>query len=186
MTTHCNAHPSTMLNRLIALLLPLCLALAAHAAEVVTPDSIVSFTVPDEFTTFSSDEIKQKWPTSASPPSFAVGNPKRSTSIAYDLKANPLRAENLDQALKAFEAVFSRIVPGIVWKRREMVELAGRKWVMMELTSNAIDSDIYNIMLITSFRGRMLTLNFNSTKRDFEQMEPALRRSVASLKVNDG
>lgn len=30
----------------------------------------------------------------------------------------------------------------------------------------------------------LLALNFNSTKRDFVDMEPVLRRSVASIKLN--
>lgn len=175
-----------MLQRLLAsisLALASWLALGAHAGEVVTPDAAVTMTVPDDFTPFSADEIKQKWPT-ASPPAFAVGNSTRTTSIAYDLKANPARLEDLDKLLGAFAAVFTRVVPGIAWKRREITEIDGRKWAMLELTSNAVDTDIYNIMLITAFRGRMLTLNFNSTKSDFVHMEPALRRSVASLRLS--
>lgn len=173
-----------MLTRSIAAVVLSLFALAVHAGEVVTPDSAVTFTVPDDFTPFSADEIKQKWPTAASPPSFVVGNASRATSIAYDLKANPLKLEELPQAMKTFEAVFTRIVPGIAWKRRELIELGGRQWVMLELTSNAVDTDIYNIMLITSFRGRLLALNFNSTKSDFVPMEAALRRSVASVKLS--
>lgn len=174
-----------MLNRRLAFVLPVFLALAVQAGEVVTPDAAVTLTVPDDFTSFSADEIRQKWATSASPPSFVVGNKKRSTSIAYDLKPNKLRPEDLDQAMKVFEGVFTRVVPGISWKRREIIEIGSRKWVMLELSSNAVDTDIYNIMLITSFQGRMLALNFNSTKRDFIQMESALRRSVASIQLRE-
>lgn len=174
-----------MLPRSISALLLSLFVLTAQAGDFVTPDSAVTLTVPDDFTVFSANEIKQKWPTSASPPSFVVGSTSRSTSIAYDLKKNPLKLEELDQAMMAFEGVFTRIVPGISWKRREITEIAGRKWVMLELTSNAVDTDIYNIMLITSFRGRMLALNFNSTKRDFVQMESALRRSIASIKLSE-
>ena len=174
-----------MLSRSIAAVLLFLLALTARAGDVVTPDSAVTITVPDDFTSLSADEIKQKWPTSASPPSYVVGNRSRSTSIAYDLKANPLKPEDLPKAMKAFEAVFNRIIPGISWKRRELTEIAGREWVMLELTSSAVDTDVYNIMLITSFRGRMLALNFNSTKQDFAQMESVLRRSVASVKLGD-
>jgi hypothetical protein len=174
-----------MLYRLLALVLFPCLAFTAQAGDVATPDAVVTLTVPDDFTALSREEIQRKWPTSASAPSFAVGNKSRSTSIAYDLKPNPLRQEELGQALQAFEGVFTRIVPGIDWKRREIIEMAGRQWVMLELTSSAVDTDIYNIMLITAYRGRMLAMNFNSTKQDFEAMEPALRRSVASLRLKE-
>lgn len=174
-----------MLNRLLSLFPVLLLAFTAHAGEVVTPDGAVTLTVPDGFTTLSADEIRQKWPTSASPPSFVVGNTERSTAIAYDLKANALPPKDLDKALKAFEGVFTRIIPGIVWKRRELTEIAGRQWIQLEFTSHAVDTDIHNVMLATSFRGRMLAMNFNSTKRDFAEMERPLRDSIASLRLRE-
>lgn len=56
---------------------------------------------------------------------------------------------------------------------------------LLDGTSGSSHARIYNIMLITSFHGKMLTMNFNSTKGDFEHVESALRRSVASVKVNE-
>lgn len=157
--------------------------LTAQAASVNTPDGAISFEIPDDFTPLDANEIALKWP-SASPPSFAVGNATRSTSIAYDLKQNSLPENDLPQAMKAFEGVFNRVIPGIDWKRRELIEQAGRRWVLLEFGSNAVDTDIHNIMLITSYQGRMLTLNFNATGSEFPKMAPALNRSIDSIAVH--
>ena len=70
-----------------------------------------------------------------------------------------------------------------MWKRKEIIEMAGQRWIFLEMTSSAIDTDIYNIMLITPFDGKMLIFNFNSTKEDFAEQEAALRASVASIRL---
>ncbi|CAA6677571.1 Unannotated [Lentimonas sp. CC4] len=51
------------------------------------------------------------------------------------------------------------------------------------MTSNAVDADIYNIMLITGLNGQMLAFNFNSTKSDFPKYENSLRESIKSIKL---
>ena len=53
----------------------------------------------------------------------------------------------------------------------------------MEMTSNAVDTDIYNIMLLTGVEEKMLVFNFNSTKKDFPKYEAALRKSLNSVKL---
>ncbi|SIQ23107.1 hypothetical protein SAMN05421647_10376 [Marinobacterium stanieri] len=69
------------------------------------------------------------------------------------------------------------------WKKQEVIHLSGRDWIYFEVTSNAIDTDIYNIMLVTSYGKEMLLFNFNSTKEDFPQYEKALRNSVNTIKI---
>lgn len=38
------------------------------------------------------------------------------------------------------------------------------------MTSRAIDQDIHNIVMVTAHRGKMLTFNFHSTKKQFPQI----------------
>ena len=106
---------------------------------------------------------------------------RETTTIAYQLKAHPVKESDLPEVQKAFAQIFDRVIPGIEWKQNALVELVGQKWLFMEMTSRAIDQDIYNIMLITSHKGEMLMFNFNSTKKDFPKMEKALRDSIKSI-----
>ena len=82
-----------------------------------------------------------------------------------------------------FGTLMGRAIANLVWKRKEIVEMQGQRWIWLEMTSSAIDTDIYNIMLITPFDGRMVIFNFNSTKEEFAQNEAALRASVASIRL---
>lgn len=103
--------------------------------------------------------------------------------MAYDLKPHEIPQEALPEVQKSFTQLFKRIIPDIAWKKNEIIEHSGQKWLMMEMTSNAIDTDIYNIMLMTGFEGKMLIFNFNSTKEDFPKYEAELRASLNSIKL---
>lgn len=150
------------------------------AATFSLPEAGVSFQAPNGFTKLSAQEIAIKYPASRAP-SFVVGDSRRTTSIAFDLKPRALPADRLLEAKAAFESLFDRIIPGIEWQQKKLIEMQGQQWIYLEMTSRAVDTDIHNIMLITSRYGKLLMFNFNSTKEDFPRMERALRRSIRSI-----
>jgi hypothetical protein len=112
-----------------------------------------------------------------------VGNKRRTTTIAYDLKPESIPADKLDEVRLSFEQTFQRIVPGLVWIERKTIELSGRKWIYLEMSSSAVDTDIHNIILVTAFEGKMLVFNFNSTKEEFPKVEQTLRSSLQSISM---
>ena len=168
--------------RLIPLILLVGAVLGAHATTFSVPGAGVSFDAPDGFTALSRDEIAIKFPSTRAP-SGVIGNARRTTTIAYELKQDKLTPEQLGEAKQAFEQLFERIIPGLEWKAKTIVQLQGQRWIQLEMTSHAIDTDIHNIMLIASREGRMLIFNFNSTKSEFPSVENALRASIRSIKI---
>lgn len=168
--------------RLAALILLLGLALGAHAAKFSVPGAGISFDAPTGFTALSKDEIAVKFPSNRAP-SGVIGNARRTTTIAFELKPDKLAPQQLGEAKEALERMFERIIPGLEWKGRKIVQLQGQDWIQLEMSSRAVDTDIHNIMLVTSRDGRILIFNFNSTKSEFPFVENALRDSIRSIKV---
>ncbi len=166
----------------LALLLAPLLASSAWSASFSIPGAGVSFEAPEGFTELTADEIRQKW-ISGTPPKFAVGNERRTTTIAYDLKPHKVQASQIGEVKTFFEKTFERIIPGLAWQRREMIEHGGQTWVLFEMTSNAIDTDIHNLMLFTPYREQLLIFNFNSTRQEFPALEAALRRSLLTIRL---
>jgi hypothetical protein len=176
----------TMLTMNKAFILIAVLALlscSASAKEVSIDGGSVTFVVPDDFTELSQEEINSKYP-AVNAPKQVIGAAGRTTTIAYQLKAQPVKESDLPDIQKAFTQVFDRLIPGIEWKQNALVDLVGQKWLLLEMTSRAIDQDIHNIMLITPHKGQMLMFNFNCTKKDFSKMEKVLRDSIKSIKLN--
>lgn len=81
------------------------------------------------------------------------------------------------------EQTLPRMVPGLTWLAREIVEINRTRWVHFELTSHAIDTDIHNHMYMTSFDGKLLGFNFNSTIAQYEKYKDALARSRNSIRI---
>ena len=173
-------------SKFAATLLGLALAISCSAVfareKMSVPGSTVSLEIPAGFTPLTTADIAIKFPRT-NPPGYVVGNARRTTSIAYDLKPQPIKDAGLEEGLQVFGTLMGRLIPNLVWKRKEIIEMAGQRWIFLEMTSSAIDTDIYNIMLITPFDGKMLIFNFNSTKEDFAEQEAALRASVASIRL---
>ena len=166
-------HITTALFTLISSLL---------AEPIKVADSEVTFDPPEGFKPLSKEIIAAKWPSNRAP-TYAVGTSTGSTTVAYDIKPNDIPQEALPEVQKSFTQLFERIIPGLAWKKNEIIEHSGQKWLMVEMTSNTVDTDIYNIMLVTGFEGKMLVFNFNSTKEDFPKYEAALRKSLKSVKL---
>ena len=145
--------------------------------------SKAAFSPPDRFKPLSQELIETKWP-NRNGPRFVVGNERGTTTVAYDVKAQDISRMELEDIRAGFEQTFTRVIPGIQWKANKIIEHEGRNWIYMEMTSNAIDTDIYNILMLTGVGTQLVIFNFNSTKEDFPEYEGALRGSVKSIKIS--
>ena len=168
---------------LIALVAGLCLTISdAHAATFTMEDGAVRFEAPVGFKPLSRKLIETKF-ARGRPPSFVVGTERATTTIAYDLKATAVAPNQLTAFRKRLTKVLPRIVAGLKWIENKTVKIDGRDFGLMEMTSTAIDTDIHNIMLFTSYQGRLLIFNFNSTREEFPQYEAQLRESIETIRI---
>lgn len=171
-----------MIRFVVLFSLILTLAPIVDAKTISLQDGAITFEAPDEFEAIPEDVLAIKYPSSRAP-RYVIGNDNAGTTIAYDLKANPIPEDKIEEVRDYLTGVFERVIPGTEWVENKIIDHAGRQWIYFELTSNAIDTDIYNIMLFTDYQDQTLMFNFNSTRQQFEHYEDDLRRSVASIKV---
>ncbi len=166
----------------VVLSLVFLLVCPVYAKTIFLDSQHISFEAPDAFEPLSEEIISIKYP-AARAPKNVIGNKSAATTIAYDIKPQKLPPEEIERAQSAFTQMFPRMIPHLQWIDNKIIELAGRKWVYMEMTSSAIDTDIHNIMLFTGYNGQMLVFNFNSTKEEFAKYEKALRESIQTISI---
>ena len=175
---------SLYMKTLFTIILIVTVSAFVCSAEVVTiPETSISFNAPADFKPLSQEIIEIKYPSSRAP-RYVIGNESASTTIAYDLKPHKIPQDKLGEVQKTFTELFSRIIPGIRWKKNEIITKAETKWLYLEMTSNAIDTDIYNMMLLTGYKDQTVIFNFNSTKEDFPKYETELRKSMESISIS--
>lgn len=163
------------------LLLPL--TSVGQAGEVVSlAKGKVSFELPPGFRAMTEEMIRFKFPR-GNPPTHVYANEKLNVSVAITFSPQPLSPGQLPELKSAMEQTLPRMVPGLKWLAREIVEINGTRWVHFELTSHAIDTDIHNHMYMTSFDGKLFGFNFNSTIAQYERYKDALKESRDSIRI---
>lgn len=175
-----------MFQKLGLLILICCLvAQPVFANErVALGDGRVSFIPPAGFKQLVKEEIAKKY-FRGNPPQYAFANETLSTSVAITFSSTNLSPEQLPEYKDAMETMLPRLIPGLQWLKREFVEMTGRKWLHLEMTSHAIDTDIHNHIYSTSFNGKALIFGFNSTVKEYPKMKEALEKSVQTIKLNE-
>ena len=154
----------------------------AYGNTISLEDGQITFEAPRGFAPISAEIIKIKFPPSEAP-KHVIGNQSATTTIAYDLQSYNIPQDKIDKIRAEFTKIFSRMIAGLEWKENKTIELSGYKWGYFEMTSFALDTEIYNIMLFTGYKGQMLIFNFNSTKEEFKKYEMALRKSIETIKI---
>jgi hypothetical protein len=140
----------------------------------------IEFKAPEGFTPLSKEAIAKKWPSERAP-GFAVGNTSNSTTIAYDVKPVRLPQDKLEELQVEFSKHFQDLIPDLEWKKNKIITLCGQRWLLLEMTSKDIKTDIYNILLMTGVDDELIAFNFNSTKEDFPKYEASLRKSIETI-----
>ena len=155
------------------------------AVERVTlGDRRVSFVPPAGFKQLTKEEIAKKY-FRGNPPQYVFGNQSLSVNVAVTFSNAKVSPEQLPEYKEAMEEMLPRLIPGLKWLTRELIEVDRRKWFHLELTSYAIDTDIHNHLYSTSFDGKALIFGFNSTVKEYPEMKESLEKSFRSIKLSE-
>lgn len=145
-------------------------------------DGKVSFVPPPGFQALTPEQIGKKYPR-GNAPQHVFANETQSVSIAVSFPPAKVSPDQLEGLKESLERMMTRMTPGLQWQTREFVEINGTRWIHFKLTSNAVDTRIQNDMYATSFDGKPLFFNFNSTVGDYEEFKAILEESKNSIKV---
>jgi hypothetical protein len=154
--------------------------------NISIPNTQISLSIPVEFTELAREDMELKWSGGAAQPKWAAGNEHMGTTISYHINYFDASEAPLKEVMDGMKQGFDRIVPGIVWENYEVTNLNGKDWIILEFTSNAVDTEVRNIMVTTNLGDIMPTLNFNSTVGQFDGYESLLRNSLQSLTLSQG
>jgi len=154
------------------------------ARRVYLADKRVSFVPPPGFTPMTAEEIALKFPDYDRLPKYVYGNERRTVTVAITFSPANISPGQLPE-LKNFMVKFlTPVIPNIKWITQDFAVINNVRWVQLEFISQAIDTKIHNQIYLTSFQGRMLGFNFNSTVEKYDALKAELRKSRDSILVN--
>jgi hypothetical protein len=75
--------------------------------------------------------------------------------------------------------------PSIDFKRCEIKKIDSRDFIIVEMITPAVDSQIYNLMYVTSVEGKLLVCTFNCTLDKLAEWQPIGEKMLNSITINN-
>lgn len=152
--------------------------------RVYLAEKQVSFVPPAGFTPMTAEEIALKFPSGSNQPQYVYANERRSVSIAITFSPAEISPEQLPELKKFLPKFLEQVRPGIKWITQDFTVINKIRWLQLEFISRAIDTNIHNDAYFTSFNGKMLGFNFNSTVEQYDAVSDQLSKSRNSITIN--
>lgn len=158
----------------------------ARSEIALTPRSLldgkVEMLVPTSFQPMPEAMLKLKYPME-SRPTFVLSNETGTVSIALNHTRNAMPIDELDEAHAYFDQTFRKLYPSAEWFRSEIASIGGRPFIVLELRTPAVDTEIRNLMLASSLDERLLLVTVNVTKELEGEWMATVRRIVESVSI---
>ncbi len=138
--------------------------------------------VPAELQTMPKELIEIKFPNS-NRPTDVLSDSTGGVTLAFNHTQNVLSPNQIREAHGVISNVFKNRYPSATWFRDEVSPLNGQEFIIMELITPAIDTQIHNIIYATSIDNRLLFVAFNTTVEQSEQWLPVGKQIMASIQV---
>jgi hypothetical protein len=151
--------------------------------QVKAAEGSLTLLVPSAFRPMSRQDISIKFP-GGSPPQEVWANRDMNVSIAITFPESArLNPEDLTKFGESITQALPKVRDKFKWIRNSEVTINGRRWLRMTFTCSALDTQIYNDMVYTSHKGRVLGVNCNSVVRLRDASEKIFNRTIQSLKI---
>lgn len=120
-----------------------------------------SMVLPEGYIKMPTSMLDVKYPQKAQRPQEAwyVESEGGKVSIAFSTTGNAMSEAQVPQFAKVMKEQLKAFSPDVV-----NVTVEGRKMSRLEMTTPAADGNIYNVMQLSSFDGKMMISTFNVTE----------------------
>ena len=128
------------------------------------------------------DILELKYPASRRP-TEVLSDKTGGVTLAFNHTNNPMLPSQVSEAHVAISQMFHNMYPSAKWIRDEVINQNGNAFMVMELITPAIDTQIHNIMYGTSVDGRFLLAAFNTTVEQSGKWLPIGKQIMGSLSI---
>jgi hypothetical protein len=123
-------------------------------------DDRLSLLIPASFKLMPEQLRLSKYPGANSPP-IAFSNTNGTVSIAINHTNVIIANDDLPHLLGQLRRGVEHAHPEVEWTNSCLLDREGRTWIQMEFVTQGLDDKIRNLMIATSYAGRMLSIAFN-------------------------
>lgn len=148
-------------------------------AELSLFSDKLSLLIPDSFDVMSDDMAKLKYPTDHRP-TLIYTNEDATVNIAFHHTEDAVTDQEIDEYLTLLKQSFTNAYPSAEFYDSDVIKINSKKVGYVELLSQAVDTDIYNLIWFTVLDGRLLLMSFNCTEELMDDWEPIAKTIMDS------
>lgn len=149
--------------------------------EVTFFDAKMAIKLPKEFTDMPLNFAKIKYPAEQRPQIIKM-NEDGSINVTLSLYPEKLKKEDVPDCIAALKAVINRMNPANLFFELKTEQNEALTVGYFDYKSNALDSDLYNIMFVTPIAGNTMLGTFNCRMSDRENWQMIALQMILSIR----
>jgi hypothetical protein len=118
-------------------------------------------------------------------PTVVYTDPTGSVNVTVNHTANPVRPTDVPAVHSAVESVFKNLYPSARWYGSRLFRIGGKPFFMLDLRTPAIDTEVRNLIIGTSFEGRLLLFTFNTIRELETTWIPVGIKILHSIRISE-
>ena len=104
-------------------------------------------------------------------------------TLAFNHTNTPMQPSQVSEAHASMSQSFHNMYPSAKWIRDQVIKQNGNVFMVMELITPAMDTQIHNIMYGASVDGRFMLVAFNTTIDQSNKWLPIGKKIMSSLSI---
>ncbi len=144
---------------------------------------IPSLLLPKDFRPMNEEELQLKFP-SERRPTLVYCNEAGTVTVAINHTKNPLLPNQIGEFHQQIDGMFRKLYPSAKWFKSELLSIQGRRWMILDFRSPAVDTEIRNVMTGTYLENHALMVTLSATQALEDEWQPPFATIVQSLRAN--
>lgn len=144
-------------------------------------DGKMAIKFPKEFTDMPLKFARLKYPSEHRPQIIKM-NADGSVNLTLSIYPDKLKKEDIHDCIHTMKNVIERMNPAHLFFDIQVIEQVDQKVGYFDYKSNALDSDLYNILFVTSIGGQTMMGAFNCRMSEREDWKPVAIKIMMSIK----
>jgi hypothetical protein len=144
----------------------------------------VDLYIPNSFSIMSDEMLKTKYPSKMRPP-LVFTNESASINVTIQCTENKVMNSLMEPYMEKMKESLNELLPTAEWYDSYIQEIDNKNVGFLELKTQAIDTDIYNLMCGVELDGKFSIISFNCTIEQMEDWKPIAKNIMDSMRFND-
>jgi hypothetical protein len=144
----------------------------------------VQLELPSQLQEMDAEMFRLKYPLENTETTKAYSNEDGTVSLLISPRPEKATQTDLPKYQQMLYESFGKN-SNIDFRKSEIRKINGRDFVVIEMVTPAVDTEVYNLMFVTSSGGRLVMGTFNCTVDRQKEWQPLAERILGSVKVRD-